>query len=287
MAGVIPKYEALMWPTLEAIKSVGGSATIQEILDKVVSALSLTDQQQQVPHKQGPDTEIEYRLAWARTYLKGVGALNNSQRGIWSITDKGRGLSESDMAAIPAQFRSLSKAGQLPWQKDEPGLPIVEEAKRADGEPPEWKEKLLGVLRALPPDRFERLAQLLLREAGFLSVTVTGRAGDLGIDGTGLYRMSLLSFPVFFQCKRYGATVTVGPSDIRDFRGAMAGRGDKGLFITTGSLTAEARREANRSGVAPIDVIDGDRLCDLLKEYGLGVETRPQVIVKSEFFQGI
>ncbi len=92
-----------------------------------------------------------------------------------------------------------------------------------------------------------------------------GRSGDGGIDGLGVYQLSLLSFPVFFQCKRYRGTVDAGA--VRDFRDTMAGRGDKGLFITTGNFTAEARSEASRDGAPPIDLIDGQRLCDLLKQY--------------------
>jgi restriction system protein len=132
----------------------------------------------------------------------------------------------------------------------------------------DWKEQLIEALLATPPDRFERLARRLLREAGFISATVTGKSGDGGIDGIGVYRLSLVSFPVFFQCKRYKGSVGAGA--VRDFRGAMSGRGDKGLLITTGSFTADAKQEATREGAPPVDLIDGDRLCDLLKEYDLG-----------------
>ena len=141
----------------------------------------------------------------------------------------------------------------------------------------------------MKPDGFERLAQRLLREAGFISATVTGRTGDGGIDGLGVYRMSLVSFPVFFQCKRYKGSV--GSAAVRDFRGAMAGRGDKGLLITTGTFTSEAKAEATRDGASPVDLIDGDRLCDLLKEYDLGVKTTVRQIeditVDTEFFGDI
>lgn len=123
----------------------------------------------------------------------------------------------------------------------------------------------------LNPSAFERLAQRLLREAGFVKVEVTGRSGDGGIDGLGVLRLNLLSFQVLFQCKRYSGSV--GPSTIRDFRGAMVGRSDKGLFITTGTFTAEARREATRDGAPPIELIDGDHLCDLLKNLSIGVRT--------------
>lgn len=133
---------------------------------------------------------------------------------------------------------------------------------------------------------FERLAQRLLRAAGFINTTVTGRSGDGGIDGVGVYRLSLVSFPVFFQCKRYKGTV--GPDKVRDFRGAMAGRGDKGLLITTGAFTREAKSEATRDGAPPIDLIDGEQLCELLKQHQLGVRTEErrveEVEVVSSFF---
>lgn len=129
---------------------------------------------------------------------------------------------------------------------------------------------------SIASDAFERLAQRLLREADFDSVNVTGRSGDGGIDGLGVYRLGLVSFPVFFQCKRYRGSVS--PSAVRDFRGAMAGRGDKGLLITTRTFTADAKKEATRDGAPPIDLIDGDRLCDLLKTYGLGVHTTTRTV---------
>ncbi|HTW42214.1 MAG TPA: restriction endonuclease [Solirubrobacteraceae bacterium] len=93
-----------------------------------------------------------------------------------------------------------------------------------------------------------------------------------------------MSFPVFFQCKRYKGSV--GASAVRDFRGAMSGRGDKGLLITTGSFTADAKQEATRDGAPPVDLIDGERLCDLLKEQRMGVNVRlvEDVEVSPDFF---
>ncbi|WP_256842256.1 restriction endonuclease [Ornithinimicrobium cryptoxanthini] len=128
----------------------------------------------------------------------------------------------------------------------------------------------------LSPADFERLAQRLLREEGFINTLVTGRSGDGGIDGQGVYRLSLLSFQVFFQTKRYVGSV--GSGAVRDFRGAMAGRGDKGLLITTGTFTADAKAEATRDGAPPIDLIDGLRLCDLLKKNRMGVEVKERTV---------
>jgi restriction system protein len=133
-----------------------------------------------------------------------------------------------------------------------------------------WKERLLEALLTMEPSAFERLCQRVLRESGFVKVEVTGRGGDGGIDGTGVLRINLLSFQVLFQSKRYRGSV--GSSVIRDFRGAMVGRADKGLIITTGTFTAEARKEATRDGAPAIDLVDGDALCDLLKSLRIGVK---------------
>ena len=266
-----------MWPTLRAIDALGGSGNIHEIFERVVELERYPDEQLAVLHRNGPETEIEYRLAWARTYLKNVGAVENSRRGVWSITERGRSLREADMAAIPAAVRAAQ------------GRERVTSPDLETDEPTSWKEELLDRLMGLAPEAFERLAKRLLREAGFTNVRVLGRSGDGGLDGTGVYQLSLVSFPVFFQCKRWRGSV--GSQQVRDFRGALAGRGDKGLLITTGSFTREARTEASRDGATVLDLVDGDRLCDLLREYEMGVivatRTVDDVSIDSEFFHGI
>ena len=158
-----------------------------------------TEEQQAVPHGDRPGSEIEYRLAWARTYLKGMGALDNSKRGVWSTTELGRSMTEGDVLPRHAEYvahlreaRKAKKAAKVP-DEDDPGSGGEDGAGTGD-----WKEQLIEELLATPPDRFERLPRRLLREAGFISATVTGKSGDGGIDGIGVYRLSLVSFPVFF-----------------------------------------------------------------------------------------
>jgi restriction system protein len=222
-----------------------------------------TEEQQAVPHGDGPQSQIEYRLAWARSYLKGMGLLDNSARGVWTLTEKGRdpSLDEDKVLRLLAEHNAKARAQQKARRKAaRDRAPADDDA--GDDATRDWKDELLEALLAMPPAGFERLAQRLLREAGFISATVMGRSGDGGIDGLGVYRLSLVSFPVYFQCKRYRGSV--GPGVVRDFRGAMAGRGDKGLVITTGSFTGDAKREATRDGAPPIDLIDGDGLCELL-----------------------
>jgi len=269
----LPKYHGLMWPTLQALKAIGGSGMVQEIAAKAIELGGFSEEQQAVLHKDGPHSELEYRLAWARSYLGTVGALENSAHGVWSITNKGRGLTQADMAGIPKQARALSYS----QQKAKKAAAVDEEPEGEVGG--NWKEKLLEVMLNMQPDRFEHLSQRLLREAGFISVTVTGKAGDGGIDGVGQYRMALVSFPVVFQSKKYKGSV--GPDRVQALRGAMAGKAEKGLLITTGSFTPAAVKEATRV-LPPIDLIDGDRLCDLLKQYSLGVTTISRVVEEVE-----
>lgn len=274
---VIPTYAELMWPTLQSVIALGGSGRNDEITNAVMEQCDFTDAQQAVLHGDGPGTEIAYRLTWARSYLKAIGALANSVRGVWAVTEEGRTVDEAGVRRLNADYRSQRQRERAPKRRragaDSPadGAAGDEEA-QADA----WEDRLLERMIAMPPAAFERLAQRLLREAGFISATVTGRTGDGGIDGLGVYRLSLLSFPVFFQCKRYRGSVGAGA--VRDFRGAMAGRGDKGLLVTTGTLTTDAMAEATRDGAPPIDLIDGARLCDLLKTYGLGVRVTARTI---------
>jgi restriction system protein len=274
----MPQYYEMFWPTLQAVAQLGGSASIGEINETVVKLEGFDEAQQAVLHNGGPLTEISYRLGWARTHLKAVGLLANSARGIWTLTDDGAAL-VSDPSVTDDQGRDRVReiwASRLTETRNRgTGKAELGESRPVDvGEPGDessWKEQLLAHLMGMRPDAFERLTSRLLREADFDSVSVTGKSGDGGIDGLGVYRLGLVSFPVFFQCKRYQGSV--GSGAVRDFRGAMAGRGDKGLLITTGTFTAEAKKEATRDGAPPIDLIDGDRLCDLLKRYDLGVRT--------------
>jgi restriction system protein len=147
----------------------------------------------------------------------------------------------------------------------------------------DYRTKLLTILQSLPPEGFERLCQRLLREAGFEQVAVTGRSGDGGIDGHGVLGLNaFVSFRVLFQCKRYVGSVS--PSHVRDFRGAMQGRADKGLILTTGSFSADARREASRDGAPPIELVDGEKLVTLFGQLELGLRSVTTYEVDEPFF---
>ena len=278
----VPSYDKLMIPVLNALVSLGGSGTIEEINEKVYELEDFSEEVLQVSHKEdGSQSEIDYRLAWARTYLKKFGLLENSARGVWNLTESEIDIKQINTDEIVRHGRSHNKKIDKKTQNEVADSEIEKEVE----ESLEWKEELLNTILKISPNAFEKLTQRLLRESGFVEVEVTGRSGDGGIDGKGIARMSgLLSFHVIFQCKRYKGSIT--PSQIRDFRGAMQGRADKGIFITTGNFTRDAKKEATRDGAPPLDLIDGELLCEKLKEFSLGVKTKivEEVEIDESFF---
>ena len=280
----LPTFDRLMNPLIRALRALGGSGSIEEIYDKVVELEKFPEDflsQLHDPEKSN-QTEVGYRLAWARSWLKKYGLLQNSARGVWSFTATGKETADVDPQAVLRSVRAQ-------YRKSAPEQPEEESVSVPDAEEPTWKEHLHLILtQQLSPEAFERLVQRLLRESGFTQVEVTGRSGDGGIDGRGIARIhGFMSFHVLFQCKRYKGSVSA--SEVRDFRGAMVGRADKGLFITTGTFSPAAVREAIRDGAPPIDLVDGSELAEKLKELGLGIrkELVEVFTVEEEWFHGL
>ncbi len=276
----LPTFDQLIVPTVHALRALGGSASVEELGEKLAELMALSDEVLGYRREGASMNEVPYRAAWARTYLKRDGILERTARGVWALTPRGPDVSDAELAGVPVRVRRMQAATRVAKREEED----VEQEVAAEQS---WKDRLLAVLRALPPDGFERLAQRLLRESGFTKVEVTGKTGDGGIDGVGVLRIQLVSFQVLFQCKRYRDTV--GAAAIRDFRGAMVGRTDKGLFITTGRFTADARREATRDGAPPIELIDGEELCELLRQFQIGVtiEKVERIVVQPEALAAI
>lgn len=277
----IPTYDSLMNPLVRALKSLGGSGTVEEINDRVAEITKLSDDQLEVLHNpaKGGMTEFEYRSAWTRTWLKRYGLLENSSRGVWALTVDGGKIDKVNEKEVQRAVRA-----QLKNERKEDAEENIAAPEQT------WRDELLGALERMSPSAFERLAQRILRESGFIQVEVTGRSGDGGIDGKGILRLNgLLSFHVIFQCKKWQGAVSAG--QIRDFRGAMVGRADKGLLMTTGTFTKDAVREATRDGAPAIDLIDGEQLIVKLKELGLGVSVRKveveEVSIDPQWFAGI
>ena len=271
----VPSINYFLNPVLAALHELGGSASRGELKNKVfeniVENMGLPPAVLQVPAGQGNRMMVDYRVGFAITILKWSGLIDNSERGVWSLTEKGRKTRKVDLEEVE---KSVRQKKQIRKQANtEEDLQVEDSVDTTDV----WREDLLDILRNIPPDAFERLCRRLLLESGFIEVKVTGRSNDGGIDGHGLIRLAgLISFPVLFQCKRYSGSV--GASVIRDFRGAMMGRAEKGLILTTGRFTTEAQREATRDGATPIDLIDGELLIERIKELELGLRVVQRVV---------
>lgn len=278
------KFLRYFGPLLEALRKLGGSGSPDEVVEQIASDMSLSDEEQNEVVPSG-GSRLKTNVAWARFYLVREGLLDKSKRGVWSLTEKGRNARISHEEAGEIFSRWVKIFDEQRKSKTLDGEPLAEQVAEASGAASkDYRDEILEVLLSLPSSGFERLAQRLLREAGFTQVTVTGQSGDGGIDGYGTLKVNhLVSFKVLFQCKRYSKSVS--SSHVRDFRGAMAGRADKGIIITTGTFTADAKREATRDGVHPIELIDGDKLIDLLESLELGLRSSITFEVNHSFFR--
>jgi restriction system protein len=284
MSDPLPKYHEFMLPTLRALDDLGGSGSIDEIQDRVIDFTKLTPEQLELTYSTSGAAIAADRMSWARSWMKHGGFVASGGRAVWVLTDLGRDALNWTPDKIRGRCQLEFKANQAQKAK----IPIETEVSSEEIEK-DWTDALLTCLKGMEPAAFERLSQRVLRESGFVKVEVTGKSGDGGIDGTGVLRMNLISFQVLFQCKRYAGSVGAGA--VRDFRGAMQGRADKGLVITTGTFTPDARKEATRDGAPAIDLIDGEALCYLLKDLKLGVDVREirteEITVSEAFFDKI
>ena len=274
------QFARYIGPVIDAIRELGGSGRPDEVRTVIARELGISDAEQSEPLPSGVQTRFENQVHWARFYLAKAGYIDSSQRGVWTLTEKGRSLGQITSEDIHRLIREVSEQtkpttepGSEPGPGSEGGSPVVAG----------YLEELARILQSLPASGFERFCQRLLRESGFQEVAITGRSGDGGIDGIGILQVNaLVSFKVLFQCKKYAGTVN--PSQVRDFRGAMMGRADKGIILTTGSFTSEAQREALRDGVPPIELVDGERLVAMLEDLELGVSPVKAYRIDPEFF---
>jgi len=281
-----PEFLRFVMPIVEALKQLGSSGTAGEVTDKVIERLKISETEQEATTSNG-QSRVRNQIGWARFYLVKAGLIDASQRGVWTLSEAGR-ATKLDAQAVYALFKRV----HLQFPRKETDASEPESAGKDEEETPspgtdaaDYRPRLLEVLRSLAPGGFERICQRLLRESGFQEVVVTGRSGDGGIDGHGVLEINpLVTFKVLFQCKRYGDR-PVTPSQVRDFRGAMQGRADKGLIITTGTFTSDAKREATRDGVPPIELVDGDKLVTMFARAELGLRPVQTFAIDDGFFE--
>lgn len=272
-----PGYKYFLHPTLKSLYTLGGSGSNEEIYKTVLSIMNLSDEIIDELHS-FTMTEVEYKLMWARTYLKNYGAVENSRQGVWSLTSKGVKLACLDTIDTKEIIDFTNKKRELAKSEVKIDAAMIEHN--------DWRKSISDILHSIDPYAFERLAQRLLRECGFSDVVVTKKSGDGGIDGTGKLKIKgIFSFNVAFQCKRYRGQV--GAPAIRDFRGSLPTSIEKGVMITTGSFSHAAREEASSEGKCLIDLMDGEELIDKLAEYGIGLREIKSYEIDEDFFNSL
>lgn len=275
MNNQLPTTKEFMNPILDALFTLGGSGSVDEIYEKVMGQYGI-DAEGGAPFPNLENVnqfEILGRLAWARTYLKKYGFLENANRGIWTLTKLAKEKKHVEGRAVIRNVRKADKDAHINKE--------TKKNKESQG----WKEELHKLLdKEMSPDAFERLMHRLLIESGIAQVEVIGRTVDGWITGKGIAELrGFMSFPVTFQCKRGQGSVS--DSEIMHFRSAMAvGNSNRGLFITTGEFTSAATKEASHDGAALIDLIDMDKLAEKLKELHLGLKTEVTTTVDREWF---
>jgi restriction system protein len=285
-----PKFVQFFSPVIQALKELGGSGRPSEVRDVIARQLNVSEQDK-TERLKGGAPRFDNQVAWARFYLVKAGLVDSSKRGVWSLSDKGRDIEALSIDEALSIFRQIHAEfqGESAFEEENAEQEVTVEETIAPNDTAvsgdsSYRKKLLEVLISLTSSGFERLCQRLLRESGFEQVIVTGRSGDGGIDGQGILQINpFVSFKVLFQCKRYEGVVSV--SHVRDFRGAMMGRADKGIILTTGTFTSDAQKEALRDGVPPIELVHGDKLLDMFESLELGLIPRKTYDVDLHFFR--
>jgi restriction system protein len=275
-----PQFIRYFQPVINALVELGGSGRPEEVEDVIAEHLGLSEEErnEQIPSGQ---SRFSNKVNWARFYLVKAELIDASVRGVWSLTEKGRTTILTPDQAFEL-FNQIHKQFSLEKKKIKTEKTIEEEV--SSPENVDHRSSLLNILQGLSGEGFERLCQRLLRESGFEAVTITGRTGDGGLDGIGILQMNpFVSFKVLFQCKRYLGAVSA--SQVRDFRGAMMGRADKGIILTTGNFTSDAKKEAVRDGVPPIELVDSEKLLDMFEELQLGLTPKKAYDINLKFFE--
>lgn len=281
---------------LDALRALGGSAEAREACDWIADKVSLPTEERELRNKHNI-LRFENQVHWARQYLVWEGLIDSSRRGVWTLTPTGvksRLTEEQGRELVRKLIKARSKKlrPQAPVAVSAEGAEqVVESESQLPGdtgelESPELaaENELLEVLQSLSPEGFERLCKRLLHEYGLEKVVVTGKSHDGGIDGMGLLRLnSFVKLKVLFQCKRVRKGVS--RAQVGDFRNAVMGRAEKGILLTTGWFSSDAEKEANREGVIPIELADGERLVELFEAKELGLIRKEVFEVDHSFFE--
>ncbi|MEE8194007.1 MAG: Mrr restriction system protein, partial [Dehalococcoidales bacterium] len=221
----IPSDKYIELPLLQEIQVAGGEAKPSKLYDKVAKHFpQLTLADQKVRHPRTGQLIWANRIRWTRQHLVNKGEIDASIRGIWRITGKGR--ARLGVVSSPTPSPPLTPASAI--------------GELLDREKQQIRTQLHELLMNMHPQQFEEFAAKLLESLDFTDVEVTKYVGDGGIDGFGNLEMGVVKVKAAFQVKRWRNNVP--PAEINQFRGAIQGEFDQGIFITTSDFSDEAKK---------------------------------------------
>lgn len=292
------EFTKWMGPILDALRKLGGSGSPHEVSDTIADTLKIPSKKREEITTSGMP-RFHNQVCWARQYLVWEGYLESSKRGVWSLSSSGKkkNLNDEDARNIflkwveiyanrrkEKQQTIIAENNIIKMENDI--VAEIEDAHSDSEQTCDYKEELISILRSLKPRGFEEMCLLLLRENGFENLKLTSHGRDSGIDGISTLRINpFVSFKVLIQCKRYNGKNPIKREQVGDFRNAMMGRADKGIFITTGYFSADAEKEANREGVPPIELVDCDKLIDMFEKSELGLKPITTYEIIPQFFE--
>jgi len=289
------KSEFVSWfgPTLDALRELGGSGSPAEVSSVVAMREKISEDALNETTKSGA-SKFHNQVCWARQYLVWEGYIDACVRGIWKLTPVGQtkkiSLDEArkiflkwvEVNRLRRKAKAEHKSSAETFEAD-----IDEEEIDDDSSVSvDYKQQVLDYLRRMHPSAFERFCLYLLRVNSFENPKLTGGSHDEGIDGVATLRINpFVSFRVLFQAKRYKDGNNISRAQIGDFRNAMIGRADKGIFITTSKFTSEAIKEANREGAPQVELVDAEQLVKMIELSGLGLKPVTTYEIDHNFFQ--
>ncbi len=287
-AADLPPYTTLMYPVLRAVEARGGSASGREITDQVIESCAFSDDQLAVMYSTREKSVLIDRVDWARSYCKLAGVLDSPARSLYLLSPLGHTLLKQPEDEARAHLLQLDRAvrSARPTKPKASGAQTNNEQLTGEDPPIEisedpensgWDEMLLARLHRLSPGGFEEFCMYLLRLFG-MELERRGGSGDEGIDGLGTAPLTeVLSATVAVQVKRYDPASSVSRDVVALFqRDAAAVGAERAVMITLGRFTAPARKAAS-SATPHVDLIDGQRLCELMLAKQVGISNAPVV----------
>ena len=280
----LPSYSELIYPTLRAVEALGGSAQGREITAQVLADIGATEDELEITYESRPKPVLIDRIDWARSYATLGGALERPRRGLYALTPLGKDIlslpedqARERVQRLDREVRARRPARTTTAAQDsevaEELPPVTDEGVATLG----WRDVLLNRLHRLSPEGFEAFVIYLLKTFG-MELTRVGGSGDEGIDGIGLAPLSpVLSTRVAVQAKRYEPSSSLGREVVALFqRDAAAAGAERAVLVTLGRFSPAARKAATVA-TPTVNLIDGDRLCDLIEQQEIGLRKVPQV----------